>query len=211
MDFSKVNVRALLAEFVGTFGLAGAVLASLNGAIAVPTAVIAGLTLSLFVLSVGNVSGTHINPAVTLGLWSVKKIDNATAVGYIVSQAAGALLAGVAIQTLMGDSYINAGVDWFSDMNWQAFSAEALGMGVFAFGIAGAVHNKLDGMSAAWLVGFSLFIGIVFAATVSNGVLNPAVAAGIESLDWAHLLGPIVGSVIGFNVYQALITEKGTL
>lgn len=211
MDFSKVNVRALLAEFVGTFGLTAAVLASINGSIAVPTALIAGITLSLFVLSVGNVSGSHINPAVTIGMWSVKKIDTPDALGYLVAQVAGALLAGAVMQTLLGEAYANAAVDWFSEFDWSVFSAEALGAGVFTFGIAGAVHHGLKDMSAAWLVGLSLFIGIVFAATVSNGVLNPAVAAGIESLDWSHLLGPIVGSVVGFNVYQALITEKGRL
>lgn len=211
MDFSKVNVRALLAEFVGTFVLAGAVLASINGTIAVPTPLIAGITLSLFVLSVGNVSGTHINPAVTLGLWSVKKIDSASAMGYIVAQVAGALLAGAVMEMLVGDAFKNVGADWFGDLDWSALSAEAIGMGVFTFGIAGAVHNKLEGMSAAWLVGMSLFLGVVFAATVSNGVLNPAVAAGIESLDWSHFIGPIVGSVVGFNLFQALITEKGKL
>ena len=211
MDFSKVNVRALLAEFVGTFGLAGAVLASLNGTIAVPTALVAGITLSLFVLSVGQVSGSHLNPAVTAGMWSVRKIDTPTAVGYLVAQFAGALLAGVVMQTLLDEAYVNLGVDWFNDFDWTVMAAEAIGMGVFAFGVAGAVHNRLEGMSSAWLVGLSLTVGILFAATVSNGVINPAVAAGIESLDWSHLVGPVVGSVVGFNVYAALITDKGRL
>ncbi len=211
MNFDKVNVKALAAEFFGTFVLTGAVLASLNGVTAVPTPVLAGVVLSLFVLSVGSVSGTHINPAVTLGLWSVKKVDTATAISYIVSQVAGALLAAAVMQTLIGDAFTNSGIAWFSGFDWSTMLAEALGMGVFTFGIAGAIHNKFEGMTQAWLIGLSLTVGIVFAATIGNGVLNPAVAAGIESLDWSYLVGPILGSIIGFNVYQFMITEKGKL
>jgi len=164
------------------------------------------------VLSVGNVSGTHINPAVTIGLWSVRKIDSGSAIGYIFAQVAGALAAGVVIQTLIGDTFESVGLAWFDGFDGKIMAAEALGMGVFTFGIAGAVHNKLEGMSAAWLVGLSLFIGVTFAATIAGGgVLNPAVAAGIESLSWSHIIGPIIGSVLGFNLYQATVAAKGKL
>lgn len=210
MDFSKVKVNALLAEFIGTFGLAGAVLASINGNIAVPTPVIAGLVLSLFVLSIGKISGTHINPAVTLGLWSVKKVDSATAVGYIVAQVAGALGAALLMDLLIEGDVIKA-AGGAGAFDWKVLLAEALGMAVFTFGIAGAVHNKLEDLHAAWLIGFSLFIGISFAAVVSNGVLNPAVAAAIDSLNWAYILGPVVGSVVGMNLYKYAVAAKGKL
>lgn len=66
------DLNAMAAEFVGTFALAGAVLASLNAVAGGPfetmaTPLIAAVTLGLFVMSVGSISGTHINPAVTLG------------------------------------------------------------------------------------------------------------------------------------------------
>lgn len=209
MDFSKIKTNALLAELIGTFGLAGAVLASINGMIAVPTAVIAGLTLSLFVLSVGKISGCHINPAVTMGLWSVKKINSATAISYIVAQVTGALAALATMEWLVaGDAKTAGGAGAF---DWKVLLAEAIGMAVFTFGIAGAVHNKLEDISAAWLIGFSLFIGISFAAVASNGVLNPAVAAAIDSLSWAYILGPVIGSIIGMNLYQYAVAAKGKL
>lgn len=95
--------------------------------------------------------------------------------------------------------------------DWKILAAEALGMVIFTFGIAGAVHNKAEGAHAGLLVGGSLFLGILFAATVSNGVLNPAVAGAIDSFNLAYLLGPIVGSVIGFNLYQMAVAPKGRL
>ncbi len=94
MSVNNISKGALIAEFIGTFGLALAVLVSLNGYLPlVPTAVVAGATLVLFVLTIGAISGSHINPAVTIGLLSVKKIELSEAFGYIVAQIAGALTA----------------------------------------------------------------------------------------------------------------------
>lgn len=210
MDFSKVKINALAAEFVGTFALAGAVLASINGSIPlIATPVVAALTLGLFVMSVGGISGTHINPAVTAGLWSVKKIDTANAIGYILAQVAGAFAALGVINYLTNGAFMDVG--GAGDFDWRVLFAEATGMALFTFGIAGAVHSKVDGANAGLLVGGSLLLGILVAAVASNGVLNPAVAGAIDSFNWAYLIGPILGSVIGFNLYQMAITAKGKL
>jgi hypothetical protein len=83
--------KALVAELVGTFGLTLAVLISINNPdFPVSTPVIAGVTLGLFVYTIGGISGCHINPAVTLGLASIGKIELPSALGYLVAQFVGA-------------------------------------------------------------------------------------------------------------------------
>ncbi len=209
MSINNINKGALVAEFVGTFGLALAVLASLNGYLpGVPTAVVAGATLVLFVLIIGRISGSHINPAVTIGLLSVKKIELSTAAGYIIAQAAGALTAWVAMNSLL-DGTLVAQVAATGD--YRTFFAEFLGALIFGFGIAAAVHWKLKGFDQAFAIGGSLTLGILFASVAANGILNPAVAISIESLSWAYVLGPIVGLILGMKAFAYFLTPKNSL
>ena len=189
----------IIAEFIGTFSLAFAVLASINGSLspAIPTPVIAGFTLMLAVLSIGGLSGAHINPAVTIGLLSIRKISVRGAIAYLVAQIAGAVAALGLLTLLLPDKVIGVASN---TSNWTVFSGEMLGAIIFTFGIAAAVEQEFQRISAAVLVGGSLLLGIIFASVASNGVLNPAVAITIHSATWAYILGPIVGAVIGMNL-----------
>ena len=81
-----------LAELFGTFGLALAVSLAAAGSY-LPTPVIAALTLGLFVYTIGHISGTHLNPAITAGALSIGKIRWQEAIGYWVAQFLGAGLA----------------------------------------------------------------------------------------------------------------------
>ena len=82
---------------------------------------------------------------------------------------------------------------------------EALGMVFFTFGIASVVYGKAPSDMAGFVVGGSLFLGISIAAMLgSNGVLNPAVALGIGSFGWAYIVGPIVGSILGMQLFHHL-------
>lgn len=197
----QLNPGVLIAEFIGTFSLAFAVLASVNGVISlqVPTPLIAGFTLFLAVLSIGGISGAHINPAVTLGLWSVKRISTSNALAYLVAQVVGAVAALAVVTVLLESSVASVKSDTSS---WTIFFGELIGAAIFTFGVAAAVEQGFQQISAAALVGGSLTLGIIFAALVSNGILNPAVAITLQSATWAYIAGPIVGAVIGMNVQQ---------
>ena len=91
--FGKEKVSMVGAEFVGTFMLATAVLVVSNmfgaGTAAWYTAVSAGAALALIVAKLGHVSGAHVNPAVTIGMWTLKRIPTTSAVVYIASQLLG--------------------------------------------------------------------------------------------------------------------------
>ena len=192
-------MKKYIAEALGTFGLALVVALSLVGKFPVPTPVLAALTLGLFVYSVGHISGTHINPAVTLGLWSIKKINTQHAMGYIVAQFIGAGLAMALLTSTVGMPTLEV------SNSLMVGVAEALGTFFFTFGIASVVYGKAPSILSGMVVGGSLLLGITIAALLgSNGVLNPAVALGIGSFGSMYVLGPIIGSVLGMQLYKYL-------
>jgi aquaporin Z len=193
------NIKKYLAEALGTMTLALVVALSIVVKFPVATPILAGLVLLLFVYSIGHISGAHINPAVTIGLWSINKIKTNEALAYIVSQFIGAGIALLLVSYTVGGPRLIV-----SDTSLIGF-AEALGMFFFAFGIASVVYGKAPSLMSGVVIGGSLLLGITIAATLgSNGILNPAVAFGIQSFNWMYLLGPMVGSILGMQVYKYL-------
>ncbi len=190
--------HALAAELLGTFLLTLAVSVSLVGTLPVPTPVIAGLTLGLVVYVLGPFSGAHINPAVTIGLLSIRKIAPVAALGYIVAQIAGALLASFVAQFLTDNA---VPVPTVIDLP-QVAIAEAIGAAILVLGVSSVVHDKTPKDAAGVAIGGSLLLGVLIASVASNGVLNPAVAIGIGSISMSYLLAPIVGGVLAAWIYR---------
>lgn len=196
-------MKKYIAEILGTFALTLIVGLSLAGSFAVPTPVLAALVLGLFVYSIGHISGTHINPAVTLGAWSIKKISSKDVLGYILAQFIGAGIAMMVIASTVGIPTVTL------SSSMTVFIAELFGTAFFTFGIASAVYGRTPSALSGIVVGGSLLLGVAFAALLgSNGVLNPAVAFGIGSFNLVYILGPILGSILGMNAYKFLSSEK---
>ena len=188
-----------MAEAIGTFALAFSVLASLQvEASILATPVIAGLVLGLFVYTIGNISGWHINPAVTIGLWSIGRVNVNDTVMYIIAQLIGAGVALAVASTFFGAVSFGSGPE-----SMTYFAAEAIGAALFTFGIAAVVHNRVKTTAAGLVIGGSLLLGIITAAHLgSAGVLNPAVALAVGTFNFSYILGAIVGGVVGMNVYK---------
>lgn len=189
-----------IVEALGTGVLTLVVGLSLAGTFPVSTPVLAALTVGLFVYSVGHVSGVHINPAVTIGVWSIGKIGNRDAFLYLVSQFIGASLAllfmGATITmtelTVANDSVIGL--------------AELLGTFLLAFGIASVIYGKASSSLSGVVIGGALLLGIAVAVLLgSNGMLNPAVAFGTGSFGTMYVFGPIIGAVLGMQAYKRLM------
>ncbi len=197
-------MRKYIVEFLGTFTLTFAVFVSIANE-STMTPVIAMLTLGLFVYSIGHISGCHINPAVTVGLFSIGKIQVQDAIAYIVAQFAGAFAAAAVVMGVFGMKELGLTVDGSPTIMF----AEAIGMMLFTFGIASVVYGKASKHMSGVVVGGSLLLGIIAATVASNGVLNPAVALGIGSFNLMYVVGPLLGSVIGFQLYKALCLDKG--
>lgn len=198
--------KKYLAEFIGTFALSFTILAavSFSGALPIAVPLIAGLTLALFVYTIGSISGCHINPAITLGLLSIKKINLKDSIYYIISQFLGALCAILVAKLLL--TVPSAGVSVF---NLNIFTAEMLGAVFFSFGIASVVIGGAKEQMSGLIVGGSLLLGVLISSlSGAMGILNPAVALALNSFTLLYIFAPIIGAVIGFQLYNYLVKNN---
>lgn len=202
---TRKNVAMLMAELLGTATLTLAVLGASKSAVGIPyfVAIAVGLTLALIVSMFGNNSGAHVNPAVTLAFWTLKKIDTLTGVLYIAMQFAGAVIAMRLYEYISAKPLTSIAEPEFS---WTVLVAELVGTFIFTMGIAAAVAGKFDAGRKALVIGGSLGLGILVAGVGSNAGLNPAVALGIDSWSKAYVAGPVIGGVIGMNLYAYLFS-----
>lgn len=188
-----LNLKAYLAEMFGTFILTFIVLISINHPFVVSTPVLAALTLGLLVYLLGPICGTNINPAVTIGLFVLKKLDLGNTFIYLFVQFLGALIAMGIAQFFLGSEIVAPQ----ANNNFHVLFGEMLGTIVFTYGIATVVQGKIRPELNGAVVGVSLLIGIALSSAGSNAILNPAVAFGIGSFSLSYLAGPIAGSIIG--------------
>jgi len=204
--FGKRQVATLVAEFLGTSALTLLILSVQRSTIGVPffVAIAAGLTVTLMVFAVGRVSGGYFNPALVIGMWTARKINTVTSVLYIIAQMLGAWAAYGLYTYYVNNTLQPVG----GDFSGRVLTAEIIGTAIFAFAVAAAVYQRAKiGLFAA-MAGLGLTIGIVSASAASLGLLNPAVAFGIRA--WVlgtYVLGPIIGAVIGVQLYALLFAD----
>jgi len=203
MQINLVSVRKYLAEFIGTFFLVLIVSSSITNSFAIPTPTLAALMLGIFVYTIGSISGCHLNPAVTLGLMSLKKIKFKEALNYVLAQLLGATLA------LFVARVFEASPELIISDNTSVYYAELLGMVIFTFGISAVVLGQIDSKLSGIIVGTSLFLGLAVASTLgSAALLNPAVMLGLAISSPSYFMAEVLGSVIGFNLYKILLSEE---
>lgn len=203
-----IVLGALFAELLGTFALTAAVLVTSGNAILV------AVTVLIMVLVFGAISGAHINPAVTISLLLIKQISIIKAVGYIVAQFLGAMLALVVVTQFVASNDGLVGYKVFTVAEttgtWLPVMAEFFGALIFGFGVGSAVINKKEGFDQAFTIGGSLLLGLIVSTLGVAGVLNPAVAIGASALTanlWTsgiYIIAPIVGVTLGVLVYKFL-------
>ncbi len=209
----KTPLGALLAEFVGTFIFA-AIVVTTQGQ---PIFILFGLTA--IVLAVGALSGAHVNPAITFAAWATKRIHTLRAVGYIIAQVLGAMLALVVLNALLNGQPAQVGPTGGSvspelfkapaivdGKEWYTFFAEMLGAAIFGLGVASAFNNVKDRIASAFSIGGGLFLGLIVAG--STAILNPAVAVALQAIKWdtwslaTYIFASTLGMLIGFVLYN---------
>lgn len=200
--FQRKDMTALLAEFFGSAVLSMSILAILMfTSFPLYVGFAAAIAMGMMVLVFGPLSGAHINPVTTIGMWSARQIDTFKAGTYVAAQMLGGV-AGWKLTEFMLDNDL-AGLT-VGDFDWRVLLAEALGAFVFTLGVSAAMSKKFDGVQQAVTVGGSLLLGMLVASFAANALLNPAVAVGVQSWGMAYALGPIAGGIVGVNVWTYL-------
>lgn len=203
--FSKPKVAPLAAEFLGTGTLVMVALSLANTtAVSYFIATSVAVTLGLAVMLFGSASRAHFNPAVTLGFWSARKMPTLDAASHIVAQ----LAAGLASLQLY-EYLVNRAVTSTSEkFNTRMWLAEVIGAAILAIAVAAAVNRRFDALQTALTVGGAFFVGIMVASVASAGLINPAIAIGLREWNAIHVLGPLVGGLVGVNLYAMLFENK---
>ncbi|MBI3624177.1 aquaporin [Candidatus Saccharibacteria bacterium] len=207
--FGRQKIAMLVAEFLGAATLTTAVYAmAVRTSFPFFSAAAGGLTVGLMVLLVGAVSGAHINPAVTIGMWTLHKIETAQALVYVVAQVLGGLAAWRFIEYLLGSPLKDiAG----KNVDWHIMIAEGVGALIFGWGVAVAAGRAYDNGRRALVMGSAYFIGVLVAAFAANGLLNPAVAVGVRSVSVSYIVAPVVGVTVGMLIHNYLFAMSGTV
>lgn len=179
--------KAALAELVGTCFLT--LTALLSG-----TPYASALTLTAFVYTIGKVSGCHVNPAVTLGLVSARRLALPIGALYVVAQLAGALVAG----------FIAGRVGQIAP-EYQAGSAfaEFMGFGFLMLTVVAVSEKHVPQAGSGLALGAALAAGLL----TSKGVLNPAIAVAMGLTFSAATWAPIVGGIL-FTACFGLLAPK---
>jgi glycerol uptake facilitator-like aquaporin len=203
--FNRAGVGALLAEFLGTAILVSvALVLTETTAVSYFIATSLAVTLAAIVLAFGGVSGSHVNPAITFGMWTARRIGTLRAVGYIAAQMLGGLAAWQLYQYLVNKPLPTKTVHF----DTHVWVAELIGTFILALGFSAAISRVLDALQSAAVYSAALFVGIIVASVGSAGLLNPAMALGVRSWGTVYLLGPLVGGLLGVNLYYLLFAPE---
>jgi aquaporin Z len=214
-----LELRHCLAEAFGTFALVlvgcGAIVvdALTGGRLGhVGVSLAFGLVITAMIYAVGNVSGAHLNPAVTAGFVAAGRLSFRSGFGYVLSQFAGAAAAAFVLRLLFGTP-ATLGATFPAD--WAGLRV-ALGAEVlFTFLLMAIILNVSTGhmekgIMAGVAVGGTIAFSALVAGPVSGASLNPArslgpaLAAGAWQAQWIYIVGPVLGAVLASPVCRVL-------
>ena len=225
------NYKKYIAEFLGTLLLvfigAGAVCANYSmkmaggqGAGYAWAIVVFGLVVVAVVYATSYISGSHVNPAVTISFLVTGRMDAGTAAFYIISQLLGAVIAGFFLRILFPDAVSTAHLGTCAlgkDVEfWKALLIEAVMTFLFIFTIFASAlgSRRTQGILAGVAIGLVYLFGVLVAYSISGGGLNPArvfgpaVASGHFDYHFVWWLGPVSGGIGAVFLYDKIFSGK---
>lgn len=209
--------RRLAAELFGAYALVfagtGAIVINdvSGGAVShVGIALTFGLIVLAMIYTLGDVSGCHLNPAVTLGFFVAKRFEGKWVFPYVASQLAGAMLASLTLKAMFPDQ-LSLGATVPSGGWFQSFAMELiLTLILMVVVLSVSSGSKEKGMLAGVAVGAVIALEALFAGPISGASMNPvrSLAPALVSMrfehQWIYLVAPLVGACLGVAVYRAI-------
>lgn len=220
-------VGIVIAEFVGTFLLVAYLLTVQTTPLYVAFALVG------IVLMTSRLTSVHLNPAMTVGALVTRKISAVYALGHILAQILGAIVAWLVLDAFAkGSSVAAAGTTAIFHVaaltegkEWYVFYAELLGTMILAFGFAAALKAKKDKLTAAMAYGFAALVALIIVGSVTSlylsesntglTFLNPAAVIAANGLSWnvwpiaIYIVAPVLGGIAGIALYDFMQVQPG--
>jgi aquaporin Z len=224
-------MKAYGAEFLGTFwlvlgGCGSAVLAAAFPGVGIGlhgVSLAFGLTVLTMAFAIGHISGCHLNPAVSIGLWAGGRFPAGKLLPYIVSQVLGALAAGAVLYTIASGApgfdvtkgFASNGFGAHSPGGYSMLAAvvtEVVMTAFFLIVILGATDRRAPAGFAPIAIGLALTLIHLISIPVTNTSVNPARSTGValfaggwavEQL-WVFWVAPIAGALLGAGLYRLI-------
>ncbi len=234
LTFNSNLMKKLVAEFIGTLWLVLGGCGSAVFAAAFPdlgigfmgVALAFGLTVVTMAYAIGHVSGCHLNPAVSVGLWIGGRFSLKDLVPYVIAQVLGGISGAGLIYLILNGSGYGIGdfaANGFGDHSPNGYSmqlaliTEIVMTFMFLFIILGATHSKAPKGFGGLIIGLGLTLIHLISIPITNTSVNPArsksqaLFVGDWALDqlWLFWLAPIAGAVLAGLIYRYLSPEKG--
>ena len=203
-------MKKYAAEFIGTFALVfagtGAIVINevSHGAIThVGIALTFGLIVLAMIYTLGDISGAHLNPAVTIGFWLSRRMEGRQVLPYVASQCAGALAASGTMRLLFPENRL-LGATQPAGSELQSFVLEFLLTALLMFVILGVSTGAREkGITAGIVVGSVIGLEAMFAGPITGASMNPARSLGPAIVSqqfgnlWIYLVAPVLGAAFG--------------
>ncbi len=224
-------MKRYIAELFGTFwlvlgGCGSAVLAATFPATGIGflgVAVAFGLTVVTMAYAIGHISGAHLNPAVSIGLWAGGRMPTRDLPGYIVAQVLGAIVAGGVLYVIasgkagfdLAGGFASNGYGEHSPGGYSLFSAlvtEVVMTMMFLVVILGATDKRAPKGMAPLAIGLCLTLIHLISIPVTNTSVNPARSTGVAVFAggwalgqlWLFWVAPIIGGLLGAAAYRII-------
>ena len=212
-------MRKLVCEFVGTMML---VLLACGVAVAtgvhyIGTALAFGLVIVAMAYSIGNVSGCHINPAVSLSMALTGRMTWKEFAQYVIAQILGAITGAALLGVILG-SFKSLGANAYNGTSvtvWIALLVEVILTFVFVLTILGVTDKKENGHATGLVIGLTLTLVHLFGLPFTGTSVNPARSIGPALLQggdalcqvWVFILAPLVGAALAALFYKHILKK----